>query len=305
MHVWWGPDLTVFYNDAYVPAMGDKHPGRSARPASRVWAEIWAELGPLAESVLAGRAHVLRGPLLFLGRHGYLEETYCTFSYSPIQDESGGIGGVFIAVTETTTRVVGERRLQVLRDLGELSTVSAGTAEEACRAVVGVLARHRAEVPFVAAYLGRADAGPAAGGRARRDGRVARRAAHRRPGRRRPGVAGRRVGDGAGRPGVRRRATRCAPCAPGRRRPPTPSSCRSGSPDGSSRPACSWPGVNPHRALDAAYRCFLDLVAGQIATAVIDALAYEADGSGPRRSPSWTAPRPTSSPTSATSSAPR
>ncbi len=116
MHVWWGPELTVFYNDAYVPAMGDKHPDALGRRASRVWAEAWSELGPMAESVLAGEgATFSEDQQLFLRRHGYLEETYWTFSYSPIQDESGGIGGVFVAVSDTTTRVVGERRLRVLR----------------------------------------------------------------------------------------------------------------------------------------------------------------------------------------------
>ncbi|HEX5811716.1 MAG TPA: PAS domain-containing protein, partial [Pseudonocardia sp.] len=106
MHVWWGRELTVFYNDGYVPAMGDKHPDALGRRASQVWPEAWSELGPLAESVLAGEgATFSEDQLLFLRRHGYLEETYWTFSYSPIQDESGGIGGVFIAVSDTTTRV--------------------------------------------------------------------------------------------------------------------------------------------------------------------------------------------------------
>ena len=280
MHVWWGPELTVFYNDAYVPAMGDKHPDALGRRASRVWAEAWSELGPLAESVLAGEgATFSEDQQLFLRRHGYLEETYWTFSYSPIQDESGGIGGVFIAVSDTTTRVVGERRLRVLRDLGELSTVSVGTAEEASRAVVGVLARHRAEVPFVAAYLrspdgnlrlvaahgvtvGSAVAPPTLHGPA--DGGPVWRVAE-------TGTAQvvRGFVDGA--------ANAVAPCVAG---PAAPT-------DAVVLPVCVAgrvepagvlvAGVNPYRELDADHRSFFDLVADQLATAVTDALAYEAE----------------------------
>jgi PAS domain S-box-containing protein len=280
MHVWWGPELTVFYNDAYVPAMGDKHPDALGRRASRVWAEAWSELGPLAESVLAGEgATFSEDQLLFLRRHGYLEETYWTFSYSPIQDESGGIGGIFVAVSDTTTRVVGERRLRVLGDLGELSTVSVGTAEEASRAVVGVLARHRAEVPFVAAYLrspegnlrlvaahgvtvGSAVAPPTLHGPA--DGGPVWRVAE-------TGTAQvvRGFVDGA--------ADAVAPCLAG---PAAPT-------DAVVLPVCVAgriepagvlvAGVNPYRELDADHRSFFDLVADQLATAVTDALAYEAE----------------------------
>ena len=282
LHVWWGPDLTVFYNDAYVPAMGDKHPAALGRPASEVWPEAWHELGPMAESVLAGQgATYSEDQQLFLRRHGYLEETYWTFSYSPIQDESGGVGGIFVAVTETTSRVVGERRLRVLRDLGELSTMSAGTAEEASRAVVGVLARHRADVPFVAAYLRAADGSLRARGVERCGGR--RRGDAAGPSAGRPTaepvwrvahngtteVVRDLVGDTADRGrGVRRRAG-----GPDRRRGRCPSTIA-----GRSEPAgVLVAGVNPYRALDGDYRSFFDLVADQLSTAVTDALAYEAE----------------------------
>ena len=280
MHVWWGPELTVFYNDAYVPAMGDKHPDALGRRASRVWPEAWSELGPMAESVLAGEgATFSEDQLLFLRRHGYLEETYWTFSYSPIQDESGGIGGVFVAVSDTTTRVVGERRLKVLRDLGELSTVSAGTAEEASRAVVGVLARHRAEVPFVAAYLrspdgslrlvaahgvtvGSAVAPPTLHGPA--DGGVVWQVAETGTAQVVPGFV-----DGA--------AKAVAPCVTGPAAP-TDAVVLPVWVAGRVEPAgVLVAGVNPYRELDADHRSFFDLVADQLATAVTDALAYEAE----------------------------
>ena len=280
LHVWWGPDLTVFYNDAYVPAMGDKHPAALGRPAAEVWPEAWHELGPMAASVLAGRgATYSEDQQLFLRRHGYLEETYWTFSYSPIQDESGGVGGVFVAVTETTSRVVGERRLRVLGDVGELSTMSAGTAEEASRAVVGVLARHRADVPFVAAYLRAADgtlqlvasSGVAAGGavaprtiRGPSDAEPLWRVAHNGT----TEVVRGLVGDAADQV----EASAAGPAVPADAvvAPLTLA--------GRSEPAgVLVAGVNPYRALDGDYRSFFDLVADQLSTAVTDALAYEAE----------------------------
>ena len=280
LHVWWGPDLTVFYNDAYVPAMGDKHPAALGRPAAEVWPEAWHELGPMAASVLAGRgATYSEDQQLFLRRHGYLEETYWTFSYSPIQDESGGVGGIFVAVTETTSRVVGERRLRVLGDVGELSTMSAGTAEEASRAVVGVLARHRADVPFVAAYLRAADgslrlvasSGVAAGGavtprtiRGPSDAEPLWRVAHNGT----TEVVRGLVGDTADQV----EASAAGPVVP------TDAVVAPLTIAGRSEPAgVLVAGVNPYRALDGDYRSFFDLVADQLSTAVTDALAYEAE----------------------------
>ena len=230
--------------------------------------------------MLAGRgATYSEDQQLFLRRHGYLEETYWTFSYSPIQDESGGVGGIFVAVTETTSRVVGERRLRVLGDVGELSTMSAGTAEEASRAVVGVLARHRADVPFVAAYLRAADgslqlvasSGVAAGGavaprtiRGPSDAEPLWRVAHNGT----TEVVRGLVGDAADQV----EASAAGPAVPADAvvAPLTIA--------GRSEPAgVLVAGVNPYRALDGDYRSFFDLVADQLSTAVTDALAYEAE----------------------------
>src|SRR3712207_9559129 len=75
----WGPELTVFYNDAYLPLLGTKHPAALGRPASAVWAEAWDDLGPLAEQVLSGGgATFSQDRMLLLHRHGYLEETFWT-----------------------------------------------------------------------------------------------------------------------------------------------------------------------------------------------------------------------------------
>jgi PAS domain S-box-containing protein len=119
--VWWGPELVMLYNDAYRPILGAaKHPQAMGRGGREVWPETWPILGPMLEGVLTqGEATWSDDQLLLLDRNGFLEECYFTFSYSPIRDESGRVGGVFCAVTETTWRVLGERRLQTLRESQE------------------------------------------------------------------------------------------------------------------------------------------------------------------------------------------
>lgn len=52
MFVWWGKDLTVFYNDAYIPFTGLKHPTFLGRTAREQWAEIWSDLKPLTDQVM-------------------------------------------------------------------------------------------------------------------------------------------------------------------------------------------------------------------------------------------------------------
>ena len=99
-----------------------------------------------------GEATWDEGLLLFLERSGYPEETYHTFSYSPLADDNGTVSGMLCVVTEETERVIGERRLKTLRDLGA-RTALAKTAEEACRLVVTTLGENTADVPFSLLYL--------------------------------------------------------------------------------------------------------------------------------------------------------
>jgi PAS domain S-box-containing protein len=110
MFVWWGPQLVNIYNDAYIPMLGKRHPQALGRPARETWSEIWPVVGPQAEAVMQrGEATWNERVILMMERHGYVEETYFTWSYSPIYDESGGIGGIFCAVVEETPRVMAER----------------------------------------------------------------------------------------------------------------------------------------------------------------------------------------------------
>ena len=121
-----------------------------------MWPEIWHIIGPMLDGVVKeGRATWSEDQFLPLERHGYPEECYFTFSYSPIRDETGGVGGVFCAVTETTGRVIGERRLRLLQELS--AEAAAASADEACRRAMTVLARDPADVPFALVYLRHAD----------------------------------------------------------------------------------------------------------------------------------------------------
>lgn len=115
----WGPELISFYNDAYVPILGTK-PDALGRPIREVWSEVWDEIGPITARAMAGEASYFEDFPLTLVRRGVPERTWFTFSYSPIRDEDGGVGGVLCTVHETTARIVGERERERL--LQELAT---------------------------------------------------------------------------------------------------------------------------------------------------------------------------------------
>lgn len=152
MFVWWGRELTKFYNDAYISVLGGRHPWALGQPASHVWAEIWDTLGPQTEQVMTeGRATWNEERPLVMERNGYPEEVFFTFSYSPIADDEGKVGGVFCACSEDTRRVLGERRLRALKDLGGESG-GAEDASVAARRLLTVLDNHRHDVPFAALY---------------------------------------------------------------------------------------------------------------------------------------------------------
>jgi PAS domain S-box-containing protein len=153
--IWWGnPAYTMFYNDAFIPILGvTKHPGWLGQSGRECWSEIWPTIGPMLEGVFAtGEATWSEDLLLVMRRNLPREETYFTFSYSPIQDEAGAIGGIFCACYETTGRVIGERRLRTLRDLSRM-VVEARTAEEACEVAARTLAENPADIPFALIYL--------------------------------------------------------------------------------------------------------------------------------------------------------
>ena len=153
MYIAWGPEFTQFYNDGYRPILGStKHPAAMGASTRETFAEIWDIIGPMFAGVMQGAATNVVDFLLPLDRHGFIEECYFIFSYSPIRQESGDVGGVLVTVTETTQRVLGERRLKTTQALAA-RTRNARTVRHACEICATVLAESRADVPFALLYL--------------------------------------------------------------------------------------------------------------------------------------------------------
>jgi signal transduction histidine kinase/serine phosphatase RsbU (regulator of sigma subunit) len=153
MCVFWGPEYVAIYNDAYVPMLGAKHPSALGMPLRDIWPEIWEMLEPMLYGVRStGEPTWHEDQPLLLERNGFVEEAYFTYSFSPIRDEAGGIGGVFTAVHETTPRVLGTRRLQALAVLGE-ALADAHTEAEVAEAAIAALAKGPDDVAFAALYL--------------------------------------------------------------------------------------------------------------------------------------------------------
>ncbi|MFD0687829.1 SpoIIE family protein phosphatase [Actinomadura fibrosa] len=156
----WGPDLTFFCNAAYRrDTLGRKYPWALGRPAAEVWTEIWDDIGPRIDTVLTtGEATWDEALLLFLQRSGYSEETYHTFSYSPLRDDSGAVVGMLCVVIEETERVIGARRMTTLRDLGSDPSVIR-TEEETLTFAHRQLDRNKRDLPFTLTYLFEEDGG--------------------------------------------------------------------------------------------------------------------------------------------------
>ena len=150
----WGPELTFVYNDDYARmTLGKKHPWALGKPSHEVWSEIWDDIGPRIHRVLeTGEATWDEALLLFLERSGYREETYHTFSYSPLFGDDDAVAGHLCVVSEETDRVIGERRLKTLRSLaGELSKTI--TEEEVLSCVARCLGENQKDLPFTLLYL--------------------------------------------------------------------------------------------------------------------------------------------------------
>ena len=149
----WGPELTYLYNDPYKSIIGGKHPWALGKPTSTVWREIWSDIGPMLTQAMGGREGTyVEAQLLIMERNGYPEETYYTFSYSPIPADDGTVGGIFCANTDETQRVIGERQLALLRELAA-RTADARTWQQACERSVQALAKDSRDLPFALLYV--------------------------------------------------------------------------------------------------------------------------------------------------------
>ena len=151
MWVWWGPELINFYNDAYLTIIGGKHPAALGRPARLVWSEIWDQIKERIEAAQAGESSYSEAEMLIMHRHGYDEETYYTFSFSPVPEEDGSIGGLVCANTDDTDRVIGARRLALLRELAS-RTWDADSVSEVYPLSARALATDPRDMPFALIY---------------------------------------------------------------------------------------------------------------------------------------------------------
>ena len=150
--IFWGPELVLLYNGAYLPILGGKHPRSLGQSGLETWAEIRGVIEPMLRAVMAtGEATWSEDLMLPIVRDERADESYFTFTYSPIRDESGGVGGVFCAVVETTEKVIEERRLRLLNALAAVTRTR--SPAEACAFAGAQIERFQNDVPFALLYL--------------------------------------------------------------------------------------------------------------------------------------------------------
>jgi len=153
MMIGWGPDLIQLYNNGYGQILEDKHPKSLGQACAQCWSEVWDIVGPMLLTPLNGGPATWDDDLdLEINRYGFLGEVHFLTCYSPIQDESGDIGGVLVTVTKTNEQLEDARQLKTLRELAGRSAV-AKTADEACRVAAQILGNNPADVPFALIYL--------------------------------------------------------------------------------------------------------------------------------------------------------
>jgi len=154
--LWWGPDYIQIYNDAYSPILGTKHPAQAmGKPFRECWHEVYDMLGPLVDTPFNGGPSTWMEDMeLIVRRHGFPEESHFTIAYSPVPDDTAprGIGGVLATVHEITEKVIAERRVKILSELGA-RVAEAKTDEQACKQAACILSQYPKDVPFALLYL--------------------------------------------------------------------------------------------------------------------------------------------------------
>ena len=275
----WGPHATFLYNDAYIDVLSRaKHPWALGRPASEVWAEIWDFCGPLADKVFSNaEATYVADVQLFMNRGGFVEEVFYSFSYSPIVDESGGVGGLFCPSADVTAANLSARRLASLSALSA-AALRENTVARACDTSMGTISRNPQDIPFALLYLSDAAS----------DSAVLQQAIHLPLSDRLTPAAVRLGGDGPNAPWPLTQVLDSGkavevPVGDLDELPPGLAGQRVTSAlalpltvPGHDKPiGVLVLGVSPARRLDAEYRTFFELVAAQVTAAVQNAMAAE------------------------------
>lgn len=272
----WGKELIYLYNEPYKSIIGGKHPWALGKPTRLVWQEIWPEIGPMLGQAMRGdEGTYVEEQLLIMERNGYPEETYYTFSYSPIPNDDGEAGGIICANTDDTRRVIAERQTRLLREVAAWS-IDARTVADACERCATALGTNPRDLPFALIYL--ADNGSGL----RRAGATGIEPGH-------PAAPALAPPDDALWPlteAMRTHEPQIISNLGGRITEPLPSGSWPQSPHhtavvpipGSGEKGAIGAlvvGLNPFRLFDDSYRGFLSLTAGQIGTAIGNAVAYE------------------------------
>ncbi|NGZ83683.1 ATP-binding protein [Duganella aceris] len=158
MWIGWGEQATFLYNDAYINVLSmAKHPWALGRPASEVWAEIWDICGPLVDKVFGhGEATMADDVRLFMRRGDFLEETFYSFSYSPVRDESGRVAGLFCPNLDVTAKHLNARRLRTVSDMST-RTLLEKSVQSACAIAIATIADNPDDLPFALLYLAGAE----------------------------------------------------------------------------------------------------------------------------------------------------
>ena len=151
INIVWGPDAIQIYNDGYRVVCGAAHPAALGEPYTVTWASAWPAIGEPFDQARLGRTSFLENQRMFLTRNGYLEETFFTFSLSPVRGESGGIDGLFHPVTETTASMLSERRTRALRDLTS-GLANAATIDDVFDRTISTLSDFAFDLPFIIIY---------------------------------------------------------------------------------------------------------------------------------------------------------
>lgn len=149
--LYWGKDLILIYNDAWSSIPGNKHPWALGRPARAVWPDIWSEIEPQFKKAFGGESGGSKDALLPMQRHGYTEECYFDFTFTPVFGAEGKVEGIFNAVIETTYRVINERRTQFLQNFSN-QIVKAQSFEELFRYATDEVKTNRKDIPFALFY---------------------------------------------------------------------------------------------------------------------------------------------------------
>jgi PAS domain S-box-containing protein len=153
----WGKELIKLYNDPYKEIVRGKHPWALGKPASVVWKEIWGPIEPMLKKVMEDdEGTYVESELLIMERNGYPEETYYTFSYTPVPGDSGGTAGMICANTDDTDRIISERQLKTLTTLGKNLT-NCLSNEEIIEKTIRSLGENQYDFPYAIFYTIKGD----------------------------------------------------------------------------------------------------------------------------------------------------